>query len=49
MQSKKMVYKICEGILCSSFSVKELSVIVHKNYFLSVINPIKFLGILYPI
>ena len=28
-----MVFKICEGILCSSFSVEELDVIVHKNYF----------------
>ena len=26
-----MVFKICEGILCSSFSVKELDVIVHKQ------------------
>ena len=33
-----MVYKICEGIPCSSFSVKELDVIVHKN----------ILAILYP-
>ena len=24
---------ICEGISCSSFSVKELDVIVHKDYF----------------
>ena len=29
----KMVFKICEGISCSSFSVKELDVIVHKKYF----------------
>ena len=29
----KMVFKICEGIPCSSFSVKELDVIVHKKYF----------------
>ena len=29
----KMVFKICEGIPCSSFSVKELDVIVHKRYF----------------
>ena len=28
-----MVFKICEGISCSSFSVKELDVIVHKKYF----------------
>ena len=32
MQSK-IVFKICEGILCSSFYVKEFDVIVHKNYF----------------
>ena len=32
MQSK-MVFKICEGILCSSFYVKEFNVIVHKKYF----------------
>ena len=25
---------MCEGIWCSSFSVKELDVTVHKNYFL---------------
>ena len=29
-----MVFKICEGISCSSFSFKELGVIVHKDYFL---------------
>ena len=29
-----MVFKICEGISCSPFSVKELDVIVHENYFL---------------
>ena len=28
----KMVLKICERISCSSFSVKEIYVIVHKNY-----------------
>ena len=28
-----MVFKISEGISCSSFSVKELDVIVHKKYF----------------
>ena len=28
-----MVFKICEGISCSSFSVQELDVIVHKKYF----------------
>ena len=27
----KMVFPICEGISCSSFSVKELDVIVHKK------------------
>ena len=26
-----MDFKICEGISCSSFSVKELDVIVHKK------------------
>ena len=35
MQSKNGL-KICEGISCSSFSYKELDVIVHKNYFLCV-------------
>ena len=31
----KMIFKMCEGISCSSFSVKELDVIVHrKNIFL---------------
>ena len=29
----KMVFKICEGISHSLFSVKELDVIVHKKYF----------------
>ena len=29
----KLVFKVCEGIPCSSFSVKELDVIVHKKYF----------------
>ena len=29
----KMVFKVCEGISCSSFCVKELDVIVHKKYF----------------
>ena len=28
-----MVFKNCEGISYSSFSVKELDVIVHENYF----------------
>ena len=45
MQSKNG-FKICEGISCSSFSVKELDVIVHKNYFLY--NHIHLLAILYP-
>ena len=45
MQSK-MVFKICEGILYSSFSVEEFDVIVHKKYF--PYNPIKFLAILFP-
>ena len=41
-----MVFKICEGIPCSSFSVKELDVIVHKKYFLVQLYLI--LAILYP-
>ena len=40
-----MVFKICEGS-CSSFSVKELDVIVHENYF--PIQSYSFLAILYP-
>ena len=32
----KMFFKICERIPCSSFSVKELDVIVHKKYFPSI-------------
>ena len=28
-----MVFKIYKGMSCSSFSVKELNVIVHKKYF----------------
>ena len=28
-----MVFKMCEGISCFSFSVKELDIIVHKKYF----------------
>ena len=32
MQSK-MVFKICDGISCSSFYVKEFDTIVHKKYF----------------
>ena len=30
----KIVFKICEGISCYSFYVKEFDVIVHKNIFL---------------
>ena len=37
----KMVFKICEGIPCSSFSVKELDVIVHEKIF-SLYNYVKF-------
>ena len=36
-----MVFKICEGISCSLFSVKELDVIAHKF-------PYSFFAILYP-
>ena len=36
-----MVFKMCEGISCSSFSVKELDVIVHNKIF-SLYNTIKF-------
>ena len=43
----KMVFKICEGILCSSFYVKEFDVIVHEKVF-SFYDPIKCLSILYP-
>ena len=32
MQSK-MIFKFCEGILCSSFYVKEFDAIVHENNF----------------
>ena len=41
-----MVFKICEGIPCSSFYVKELDVIVHKNIFL--VQLCLILAILYP-
>ena len=41
-----MVSTICEGISCSSFSVKELDVIVHK--IISLYNHMHFLAILYP-
>ena len=44
--NSKMVFKICEGISCSSSSVKGLVVIVRKNIFL--VLPINFLAILYP-
>ena len=38
--NRKMAFKICEGISCSSFSVKELDVVVHKTYFpcITVLN-----------
>ena len=42
-----MVFKICEGISCSSFYVKHFDAIVHKKV-VSLYNPIKFLVILYP-
>ena len=45
MQSK-MVFKICEGISCSSIYVKEFDVIVYKNVFF-LYNVIIFLSILY--
>ena len=41
-----MVFKICEGISCSSFSVKEFDVIVHKIF--SLYNPVEILATLYP-
>ena len=41
-----MVFKICEGIPCSSFSVKELDVIVHKKNFL--VQLCLILAILHP-
>ena len=41
MESKNGL-KICEGISCSSYSVKELDVIIHKNHFL--ISPYSFFG-----
>ena len=37
-----MVFKISEGLSCSSLFVKELDVIVHENYFPCI------LAILYP-
>ena len=40
-----MVFKICEGISCSSFCVNKLDVIANENYFL-LYNSIKFLAIL---
>ena len=42
-----MVFKIYEGISCSSFYDKECDVIVHNKIFF-LYNPIKFLAILYP-
>ena len=46
MQSK-IVFKICEGILYSSFYVKEffMSLFIKS---ISFYNPIKYLAILYP-
>ena len=41
-----MVFKMCEGISCFSFSVKELDVIVHKKCF-PCITLLNF-AILYP-
>ena len=41
-----MVFKICEGISCSSFYVKEFDVIDHKTYFF-LYNHIEVLAILY--
>ena len=46
-RNPKTVFKICEGILCSSFSVNELDVIVHKKIF-TYITLFIFLAILYP-
>ena len=43
-----MVFKIYEGISCSSISVKELDVIVFVIKIISLYNPIKFLVTLYP-
>ena len=40
-----MVFKICDGISCSSSYVKEFDVIVHKKYFPRIT---KCLAILYP-
>ena len=36
-----MIFKICEGISCSSFYIKEFDAIVHKKVFF-LYNPIKF-------
>ena len=41
-----MIFKICEGISCSSFYAQEFDVIVHKVF--SFYNPIECLAILYP-
>ena len=42
-----MVFKLCEGMSCSSFYGKEFDVIILKKVFF-LYNPIKFLGIRYP-
>ena len=44
-----MVFKICEGISCSSFYVKEFDFIVHKKYFpcISLLNSAIKFAILY--
>ena len=41
-----MVFKLCDGIWFSSFSVEELDTIVHK--IICLYNPVTFLAILYP-
>ena len=46
MQSK-LVFKICEGISCSSVYVKEFDVIVDEKYF-PCITLLNFLAILQP-
>ena len=48
MQSK-MVFKICQIILCSQYYIMDFDVIVHKKkQNVSLYNPIKCLPILYP-
>ena len=42
-----MVFKICDGISCSSFYVEEFDVIIHKKKS-SLYKPIKLLSILHP-